>query len=110
MSAKRSRLYCVGVTGLKDWVYAARGKFYGVLATEDARGKCGRRGSTDEGEGTAGSLSAADEWAAMSHRIDAGPPACPARRPEPAATRLRDASLPAGLAAYLMPHFLCECG
>lgn len=33
-------------------------------------------------EGTTGSLSAADEWAAMSHRIDAEPPpASPPHRP-----------------------------
>lgn len=28
-----------GCSGLKDWIYAVRGEFYGVLATEDARGK-----------------------------------------------------------------------
>lgn len=28
-----------GCSGLKDWVCSARGEFYGVLATEDERGK-----------------------------------------------------------------------
>lgn len=42
MCAKRSRLCCVGVAGrLKDWACAVRGEFYGVLATEDERGKWG---------------------------------------------------------------------
>ena len=83
MCAKRSRfMYCVGVArSLKDWVCAVRGEFYGVLATEDERGKWGE-GVGDVEEGTAGSLSAADEWAAMSHRIDAAPPP-PAPVPAP---------------------------
>lgn len=39
-------------------------------------------GVRDVEEGTTGSLSAADEWAAMSHRIDAEPPpASPPHRP-----------------------------
>lgn len=69
-----------GCSRLKDWVCAVRGEFYGVLATEDERGKWGR-GVRDVEEGTTSSLSAADEWAAMSHRIDAEtPPRAPAPR------------------------------
>lgn len=61
-------------------------------------------GDSDVVEGTTGSLRAADEWAAMSHRIDAAA-ACPAHPARPAPARLREASLPAGPAAYLIAHF-----
>lgn len=51
-------------------------------------------GLRDMEEGTVGSLSAADEWAAMSHRIDTGPPPSPRARFTPrTAARLRDACL-----------------
>lgn len=62
--------------------------------------KVGEGGVRDVEEGTTGSLSAADEWAAMSHRIDAEPPPAPLPR---SAARLRDASLP-GLQLHLMAH------
>lgn len=77
--AKRSRFTLCGCNGLKDSLHAVRGGFYGVLAAEDTRA-----GVRPGGRGTAGSLSAADEWAAMSHRIDgARPPprAAPAAPP-----------------------------
>lgn len=58
----------------------------------------GGRGVRDVEEGTTGSLSAADEWAAMSHRIDAGPPS--PRSPTP-----RGCVVPAcWLAAHPMAH------
>lgn len=56
--AKRSRFPSCGCNGLKDSLHAARrGGFYGVLAAEDTGGWRGAGGDT------AGSLSAADEWA-----------------------------------------------